>query len=220
MLGPIFLREVLTVPRSAGHFVLRAAYLGGLLVVAVTAWLATLGLSRTATLGDSARLGPLLFVLLTYVQLALFLFFPALACASAIAKEKEIEAQKRDIQEVIRERVSVERTVVEEQQRIKDTEEFAAAERQKKVAVTKAEQDAAQQLVLRVKEAEASKQAAELHAEQLVVEPRGALRGRVGHESRLGRVPWITGDGIRDPDGSRQGGGRLSYRAYSSRPTT
>ncbi len=35
-----------------------------------------------------------------------------------------------------------------------------------------------------------------------------------------GRVPWITADGIRDPDGSRQGGGRLSYRAYSSRPTT
>jgi ABC-type Na+ efflux pump permease subunit len=89
VLGPIFLREVLTVPRSAGHFVLRAAYLGGLLVVAVTAWLATLGLSRSATLGDSARLGPLLFVLLTYVQLALFLFFPALACAGAIAKEKD-----------------------------------------------------------------------------------------------------------------------------------
>jgi uncharacterized membrane protein YqiK len=40
---------------------------------------------------------------------------------AAIAKEKEIEAQKRDIQEVIRERVSVERTVVEEQQRIKDS---------------------------------------------------------------------------------------------------
>ncbi|HEX6984366.1 MAG TPA: flotillin family protein, partial [Planctomycetaceae bacterium] len=89
---------------------------------------------------------------------------------AAIAKEKEIEAQKRDIQEVIRERVSVERTVVEEQQRIKDTEEFAAAERQKKVAVTKAEQEAAQQLVIRVKEAEAAKQAAELHAEQMVVE--------------------------------------------------
>src|SRR5213079_572230 len=38
--------------------------------------------------------------------------------------------------------------------------------------------------------------------------------------SALGRVPRITGDGLRDPDGSSQGGGRLSYRAYSSRPTT
>jgi uncharacterized membrane protein YqiK len=89
---------------------------------------------------------------------------------AAIAKEKEIEAQRRDIQEVIRERVNVERTVVEEQQKIKDTEEFASAERQKKVAITKAEQEAAQQLVRRVKEAEAAKQAAELHAEQAVIE--------------------------------------------------
>jgi len=89
---------------------------------------------------------------------------------ASIAKEKEIEAQKRDIQEVIRERVTVERTVVEEQQRIKDTEEFASADRLKRIAITKAEQDAAQELVRRVKEAEAAKQAATLRAEQVVVE--------------------------------------------------
>src|SRR4029078_13712088 len=34
----------------------------------------------------------------------------------------------------------------------------------------------------------------------------------------LGRVPWIAADGLRDPNGSWQGGGRLSSRAYSSRP--
>ncbi|NBO92314.1 MAG: ABC transporter permease [Planctomycetia bacterium] len=89
MLGPIFLREVLTVPRSSGHFILRAAYLGGLLVIALTTWLATLGLPRPATLGETARLGPLIFVLLSYVQLALFLFFPALGCAGSVAKEKD-----------------------------------------------------------------------------------------------------------------------------------
>jgi uncharacterized membrane protein YqiK len=89
---------------------------------------------------------------------------------AAIAKEKEIEGEKRDIQEVIRERVSVERTVVEEQQRIKDTEEFASADRVKRVAVTKAEQEAEQQLVMKVKEAEASKRAAELHSDQIVIE--------------------------------------------------
>ncbi|MBA3312568.1 MAG: flotillin family protein [Planctomycetota bacterium] len=89
---------------------------------------------------------------------------------ASIAKEKEIEAEKRDIQEVIRERVTVERTVVEEQQRIKDTEEFATADRVKRVAVTKAEQEAEQQLVMKVKEAEASKRAAELHSDQIVIE--------------------------------------------------
>ena len=49
---------------------------------------------------------------------------------------------------------------------------------------------------------------------------RRQRRAAPGGSPRLGRVPWITGDGLRDPDGSRQGGGRLSYRAYSSRPTT
>ena len=89
---------------------------------------------------------------------------------AAIAKEKMIEAEKRDIQEVIRERVSVERTVVEEQQRIKDTEEFATADRLKKVTITKAEMEAQQQLVKQVKAAEAARTAAELHAEQVVIE--------------------------------------------------
>ncbi len=89
MLGPIFLRELITGPRRPGHFAARAAFLGGLWVVAVTAWLATLGWSRTATLGDTARFGPLLFQLLTYFLLALVLFFAALSCAGAVAKEKD-----------------------------------------------------------------------------------------------------------------------------------
>ena len=55
----------------------------------MTAWLATLGWTRSATLGETARFGPVLFQVLTYVQLALFLFFAALACASAVAKEKD-----------------------------------------------------------------------------------------------------------------------------------
>jgi ABC-type Na+ efflux pump permease subunit len=89
VLGPIFQRELLTVPRRSSHYVTRAAYLGGLWVVAVTAWLATIGWRQTATLGDTARFGPLLFQVLTFVQLALFLFFSALSSASAIAKEKD-----------------------------------------------------------------------------------------------------------------------------------
>src|SRR3954447_23110987 len=88
-LGPIFQRELLTVPRRPSHYVARSAYLGGLWVIAVTAWLATLGWSRSATLGETARFGPLLFQILSYVQLALFLLFAALSSASAVAKEKD-----------------------------------------------------------------------------------------------------------------------------------
>ncbi len=89
MLGPIFQRELLTVPRRSSHYVTRAAYLGGLWVVAVTAWLATLGWSQSPTLGETARFGSVLFQVVTFVQLALFLFFSALSSASAIAKEKD-----------------------------------------------------------------------------------------------------------------------------------
>jgi ABC-type Na+ efflux pump permease subunit len=89
VLGPIFNRELLTVPRRSRHYVTRVAYLGTLLVLAVTAWLATGTWTRTATLSESARLGPLLFRGLTFVQLALFLFFSALSAASAVALEKD-----------------------------------------------------------------------------------------------------------------------------------
>jgi flotillin len=89
---------------------------------------------------------------------------------AVVEKEKAIEVQRRDIQEVIRERVIVERSVVEEEQRIKDTEEFASAERRKKVEVVTAEMLAEQDLVKEVKAAEAAQKAAELRAEQIRVE--------------------------------------------------
>ncbi len=87
-----------------------------------------------------------------------------------IEKDKAIEVEKRNIQEVIRERVAVERSVVEEQERIKDTEQFAGADRQKRVQVTRAEMVAQEDLVKQVKAAEASKQSASLKAEQIVIE--------------------------------------------------
>lgn len=87
-----------------------------------------------------------------------------------IDKEKAIETQKRDIQDVIRERVVVERAVVEEQERIKDTQEFATAERAKKVAVTAAEEQAQQALVRDVTAAEAARTASEHSAKKRVIE--------------------------------------------------
>jgi len=87
-----------------------------------------------------------------------------------IEKEKAIEVEKRNIQDVIRERVAVERSVVEEEQRIKDTEEFATADRAKQVAVTLAEKDAEEALVKEIKAAEAEKKAATFSAERIVIE--------------------------------------------------
>ena len=86
-----------------------------------------------------------------------------------IEKEKAVEVEKKNIQDVIRQRVMVEREVVEEEEKIKDTREFADADRKKQVAVTAAEQQAQQELVIQVKAADAEKQAAELHAETVVI---------------------------------------------------
>jgi ABC-type transport system involved in multi-copper enzyme maturation permease subunit len=83
------MREWLTVPRRASHYVIRSAYLGALLVLGVTAWQTAVGWSRTPTLGDTSRFGQLLFQILTFVQLALLLFFAALSAASTIIQEKD-----------------------------------------------------------------------------------------------------------------------------------
>jgi hypothetical protein len=80
-----------------------------------------------------------------------------------------VEVEKKNIQEVIRQRVMVEREVVEEEEKIRDTREFAAADRKKRVAVTAAEEVAQQQLVTEVQAAEAEKQSAERQAETVII---------------------------------------------------
>ncbi|WP_395732912.1 flotillin family protein [Prosthecobacter sp.] len=84
----------------------------------------------------------------------------------AIEKEKAVEVEKKSIQEVIKDRVALEKTVVIEQQKMKDAEAFATADREKQVALTNAEKNAQEQLIQKIKEAEAHKQAAQLAAEQ------------------------------------------------------
>ncbi len=100
-----------------------------------------------------------------------------------IERDKEVEVEKRNIQEVIKERVAVEKTVVEEQQLILDTEAFAGADREKQVAVTLAEKDAQEALVKKIKEAEAVKEAAQLRADQELYERvKAADAGRQASE--------------------------------------
>jgi flotillin len=84
----------------------------------------------------------------------------------AIEKEKAVEVEKKAIQDVIKERVAVEKLVVVEQERIKDTEAFAGADRQKQVKVTLAEATAQEEMIRKIKEAEGSQEAAKLRADQ------------------------------------------------------
>ncbi len=89
MLGPIFSREVVTVPRRAGHFAGRVALIGLIGILGITTWQATVGFARDATLGETASFGLLLFQIVAFVQLLLTLFFAALSAAGAVSQEKD-----------------------------------------------------------------------------------------------------------------------------------
>jgi len=89
LLGPIFTRELLTLPRRDRHYLNRAAYIGILWVLGLTAWQAMVGWSSNVTLFETTRFGPILFRLLSLVQLTLLLFFAALSAAGSITIEKD-----------------------------------------------------------------------------------------------------------------------------------
>ena len=87
-----------------------------------------------------------------------------------IDKEKTVEVERKNIQDVIRDRVRLEKGVVEEQQGVKDLEAFREVERNKTVGVTQAAQQAEEKLIHTVKAAEAEKKAAEEKAKTLVID--------------------------------------------------
>ncbi|MBC2904737.1 flotillin family protein, partial [Streptomyces cupreus] len=77
-----------------------------------------------------------------------------------IAASKEVEAEKREIAEVIRERVAVDRTVAEQEESIKKLRAVEEAERQRQSVIIAAEAEAQERLVKDIKAAEAAEQAA------------------------------------------------------------
>jgi uncharacterized membrane protein YqiK len=93
-----------------------------------------------------------------------------------IEKEKSLEQEKKNIQEVIRERVMVEKATVVEEEKIKDTRDFAQANREKQVAVTAAEKEAESVKIARVVSAQADKEAAEIESLKRVIEAEAALK--------------------------------------------
>lgn len=87
-----------------------------------------------------------------------------------IDKERTIETEKKNIQNVIKERVQLEKGVVEEQQNVRDVEVFREVERKKQAGVIAASQEAEERLIATVKAAEAAKIAAEQEAEKKVID--------------------------------------------------
>ena len=77
-----------------------------------------------------------------------------------IAKDKELEHEKRDIANVVRERIAVEKTVAEEEEAIKRLRVVEEAGRNKEAIVIAAEAEAQESLVKDIKAAEAAETAA------------------------------------------------------------
>ncbi len=87
-----------------------------------------------------------------------------------IEKEKAVEIEKKNIQDVIRDRVMLEKGVVQERENMKDIEAFKGADRNKAVMLTNAEAIAQEAYIIRVKDAEASKESARQKAEELNID--------------------------------------------------
>jgi uncharacterized membrane protein YqiK len=87
-----------------------------------------------------------------------------------IEKERVLEVEKKNIQDVIRDRVVLEKGVVQEQENMKDIQAFKTADREKQVKITIAEGNAEEELIKTTKAAEAQKQAAIQQAEEINIE--------------------------------------------------
>ncbi|MEV0280389.1 SPFH domain-containing protein [Streptomyces sp. NPDC050610] len=77
-----------------------------------------------------------------------------------IAADKEVEAEKREIADVVRERIAVEKTVAAQEEEIKKLRTVEEAERERQALIIRAEAEAQERLVKDIKAAEAAEQAA------------------------------------------------------------
>ncbi|MFG2956474.1 SPFH domain-containing protein [Streptomyces sp. NPDC048291] len=93
-----------------------------------------------------------------------------------IAADKEVESEKREIAEVVRERVAVDRTVAEQEEAIKKLRAVEEAERERQAVVIAAEAEAQEKLVKDIKAAEAAEQAAVHRAAQEITLAEARLK--------------------------------------------
>ncbi|HEU5470773.1 MAG TPA: flotillin family protein [Actinophytocola sp.] len=83
-----------------------------------------------------------------------------------IAKDKLVEAEKRSVAEVVRERIAVDKTVAEQEESIKRLRAVEEAERTRQAIVIQAEAQAQENLVKDIKAAEAAEAAAKHRARE------------------------------------------------------
>lgn len=84
-----------------------------------------------------------------------------------IEAERAVEIEKKEIANVVRERIAVDKTVAQEEERIKEVREVSEADRAKQTRVLAAEAEAEEQKVRQVKQAEAEELSAKHKAQEI-----------------------------------------------------
>lgn len=84
-----------------------------------------------------------------------------------VERDKVVEQGKMDVANITRERIAIDKTVAQEEERIKEVREVSEADRLKQIAILDAEARAQQALLEQVKEAEASETAAKHRAVEI-----------------------------------------------------
>ena len=102
---------------------------------------------------------------------------------SRIAKDKEVEGEKREIADVIRERIAVEKTVAEQEESIKSSASSRRPSGRARPSSSQAEAEAQERLVKDIKAAEAAEEAAKFTG------PRGTAARRGPAADRRARRP-------------------------------
>lgn len=100
---------------------------------------------------------------------------------SQIEKEKALEVEKKAIQDVIRERIVVEKSVVEEEEKIKSLRVVEDANRNRQAVIIAAEAEAQERLVKDIKAAEAAEQASVHSAKERVTLAEAELEAADRH---------------------------------------
>ena len=93
-----------------------------------------------------------------------------------ILKDKALEVETKNICDVKRERIAVEKTVAEEEERIKDLRALAEAKRDKEVMIIGAEAEAQEKLVKDIKAAEAREEVAKYIAKERLIHADAELQ--------------------------------------------
>ena len=84
-----------------------------------------------------------------------------------VERDKVVEQGKMDVANITRERISIDKTVAQEEERIKEVRQVSEADRLKQVAILEAEAQAQEAMLKQVKEAEASEAAAKHRAVEI-----------------------------------------------------